>query len=99
MSDYIRKQDAINIANDWLLDCFKVQKQDRSCGLIRRLEDSPPASVVPVVRCKDCKYSMKWRPEESAKKFGQVYECVRGVFACPDANDFCSHGERKEHYD
>lgn len=53
-------------------------------------------SVVPVVRCKDCKYSTKWRPEESAKKFGQVYECVRGVLTCPDPNDFCCHGERKE---
>lgn len=29
------------------------------------------ASVVPVVRCKDCKYSMKWRPEESAKNSGK----------------------------
>lgn len=47
---FISKQDAINIANDWLLDCFKVQKQDRSCGLIRRVEDSPSADVVPVNR-------------------------------------------------
>lgn len=47
--EFISKQDAINIANDRLLDCFKVQKQDRSCGLIRRLEDSPSVDVVPVV--------------------------------------------------
>ena len=43
MSDLISRQDAINEANAWLLDCFKVQKQDRSCGLIRRLEDLPSA--------------------------------------------------------
>ena len=47
--EFISKQDAINIANDWPLDCFKVQKQDRSCGLIRRLEDTPPVDVAPVV--------------------------------------------------
>ena len=43
MDDLISRQAAIDAANDWLLDCFKVKKQDRSCGLIRRLEDLPPA--------------------------------------------------------
>ena len=43
MSDLIDRQAAIDAANDWLLDCLKVKKQDRSCGLIRRLEDLPPA--------------------------------------------------------
>lgn len=42
-TDTISRQAAIDAANDWLLDCFKVKKQDRSCGLIRRLEDLPPA--------------------------------------------------------
>lgn len=39
INDCISRQAAIDAANEWLLDCFKVQKQDRSCGLIRRLED------------------------------------------------------------
>lgn len=39
----IDRQAAIDAANDWLLDCLNVKKQDRSCGLIRRLEDLPPA--------------------------------------------------------
>ena len=43
MDNLISRQAAIDAANDWLLDCFKVQKQDRSCGLIRRLEDLPSA--------------------------------------------------------
>lgn len=43
MDDPISRQAAIDAANDWLLDCLKVKKQDRSCGLIRRLEDLPPA--------------------------------------------------------
>lgn len=43
MDDYISRQAAIDEANAWLLDCLKVNKQDRSCGLIRRLEDLPSA--------------------------------------------------------
>ena len=58
MDDTISRQAAIDAANDWLLDCFKVQKQDRSCGLIRRLEDLPSAQPE-IVRCKDCKYQDK----------------------------------------
>lgn len=41
--ELISRQAAINEANAWLLECLKVQKQDRSCGLIRRLEDLPAA--------------------------------------------------------
>lgn len=52
--------------------------------------------IVPVVRCINCKYVQKWRSEESAKKFGQLYECLKGIFACPKPNDFCSRGERRE---
>ena len=43
MNDLIDRQAAIDAANDWLLDCLNVKKQDRSCGLIRRLEDLPSA--------------------------------------------------------
>ena len=43
MNDLISRQAAIDEANAWLLDCLKVNKQDRSCGLIRRLEDLPSA--------------------------------------------------------
>lgn len=42
-NDNISRQAAIDEANAWLLDCLKVQKQNRSCGLIRRLEDLPSA--------------------------------------------------------
>ena len=47
-----------------------------------------------IIRCKDCKHRQKWRSEESAKKFGQIYECARNVFDCPKPEDFCSHAER-----
>ena len=43
MSDLISRQEAIDEANAWLLECLGVHKQNRSCGLIRRLEDLPAA--------------------------------------------------------
>lgn len=44
MDDLISRQAAIEEANEWLHDCFGVsEKQDRSVGLIRRLEDLPSA--------------------------------------------------------
>ena len=55
-----------------------------------------PISAQPEnIRCKDCKHSRKWRSEESAKKFGQIYGCARNVFDCPKPEDFCSHAERR----
>jgi len=60
MDDLISRQAAIDAANDWLLDCFNIPRQNRSCGLIRRLEDLPPAQSE-VIHCRDCKH---WRSEE-----------------------------------
>ena len=48
-----------------------------------------------IVRCMDCKHLQKWRSEESAKKFGQVYGCARGVLRCPEPGDFCSYAKRR----
>ena len=55
-----------------------------------------PSAQPEIIRCKDCKHVRKWRSEESAKKFGQVYECARGVLSCPKSDDFCSKAERRE---
>lgn len=52
--------------------------------------------AVPVVLCKDCKYVSTVRTPESARKFGQLYDCGVGVFGSPSADDFCSYGERRE---
>ena len=48
-----------------------------------------------IIRCKDCKHLQKWRSEESAKEFGQIYACARNVFNCPKPEDFCSFAERR----
>ena len=83
MSDLISRQAAIDEANAWLLDCFKAQKQDRSCGLIRRLEDLPSADRKGhwikhgeppwyVIECSEC--GAKWQMSGSW-----------------DANNFCGN--------
>ena len=54
-----------------------------------------PSAQPDIIRCKDCKHLQKWRSEESAKKFGQIYECVRNVLDRPKLEDFCSHAERR----
>ncbi len=47
MKDLIERQAAIDEANAWLFECLGVHKQNRSCGLIRRLEDLPSAQPEP----------------------------------------------------
>lgn len=46
--------------------------------------------VVPVVRCKDCKY---WQDNNGGYPHD---ECCWGKGETPDPDDFCSYGERKD---
>lgn len=48
------------------------------------LDEIPAADVVPVVRCKECKWA------------GGDFVCYRGVMVQHKPEDFCSYGERKE---
>ena len=56
---------------------------------INALRNMPAADVVPVVRCKDCKY---WQDNNDGYPHE---ECRWGHGETPDANDFCSYGERR----
>jgi len=88
--EYIRKQDAVHTIMGQPPDAHYPSWYGA------QIEAIPAADVVPVVFCKDCKYVQKFRSEESAKKFGQVYECLKYTIPCPNPTDFCSYGERKE---
>ena len=57
------------------------------------LHSAKPVDAVPVLRCKDCKY---WQDNNNAYPHE---ECRWGHGETPDANDFCSYGERKEGVD
>jgi len=87
MIDPIERQQAIDEANAWLLECIGVTKQNRSCGLIRRLEDLPSAQPE-IIRCKDCKH---WMNEHLCKKLSAYYGSID-----TDADFFCGYAERRE---
>lgn len=70
---------------------IKNENADEAINMaISALEAQPE-----IIRCKDCKYVTRWRSKESARKFGQIYECRRGVFTVPKPDDFCSYAERR----
>ena len=78
-------------------DCesYKNRNYISDCDYIRSLLNLPSAQPE-IVRCEDCEHLKKWRSEESAKKFGQIYECARNVLNCPKSEDFCSRAKRRE---
>lgn len=89
MTDYIKRTDAVKIAEKYRLANGSV------LGWHTRLADCiaseilslPAADVAPVVRCKDCKYHYDCG----------VHFCNRIRMDCPDDSDFfCSYGERKD---
>lgn len=43
-----------------------------------------------ILKCKDCKYLLEMRSPESAKKYGQIYECNLGVMSNVTPDDYCS---------
>lgn len=71
-------------------DIAKILENDQDMRVILKNAETE------IVRCKDCKHIRRWRSEEAAQKFGQIYECAYGVFRAPQADDFCSKAERRE---
>ena len=49
----------------------------------KSMEATKTVDAVPVVRCKDCKYT------------GSDFVCYRGVMVQHKPEDFCSYGERR----
>lgn len=90
MTDYyIRRQDVIDEINanaDDLEQNGGIPFAQGARAMAIVVEQMPPADVVPVVRCKDCKYN------------ASTHKCLNpdSFFLVPNDNDFCSYGERKE---
>lgn len=76
--EYIRREDAIRLAEQGQIQGFPWQFQ--------MLVKLPPADVVPVVRCKDCKYN------------ATTHKCLNpdSFFLIPKDDDFCSYGKHRE---
>ena len=62
------------------------------CGVVYAadIENIPAADVVEVVHCRACKY---WQDNNGGYPHD---ECRWGNGETPDADDFCSYGERRE---
>lgn len=73
-----------------LCDClYPGECCPEKCDWMEELEEDA-TDVAPVVRCKDCKY---WQDNND----GYPHEgCRWGNGETPDANDFCSYGERRD---
>ena len=79
--EYIRKQDAIDVARE---DGKKIPTL--AIRIMHDIKAMPPADVVPVVRCKECKFR-----ENDDFCTGRGFPCQ----LVPD-DGFCDKGERKE---
>lgn len=58
--------------------------------VFRHIRNTPAADVVEVVRCKDCQF---WQDNNGGYPHP---ECRWGKDETPDADDYCSFGERRE---
>ena len=63
-------------------------------ALWRRIIRQPPVDAVPVIRCKDCKFSKAYYHGSESNLGMFTYLCTQGL--CKNADDYCSRAERKD---
>ena len=73
-----------DINRAWWAQAVKVKDNMVAC-----IKNTPTADVVEVVRCKDCVY---WQDNNCGYP---NEECRWGKEETPDADDYCSYGERR----
>ena len=112
MSDYIKREDAVRriavlIAAEAESDGYEDQPMENYIEYASEdLADIPSADVVPVVRCKDCKYWDKDTLRHNSNDVAEWDECECEMLAnrdrwneidryCCDIH-FCADGERKD---
>ena len=80
MTDYIKRTDAVKIAEKYGLANGSVLGRHTGLAdcIARDISELPAADVAEVVRCKDC----RWRGIDAC--------------AWETDNDFCSYGKRRE---
>ena len=84
--EYIRRQDVVEECGEWYVE---EGTEEGFIGTVSQMLDMfLPADVVPVVRCKDCKY---WNNGNVV--IGCYWDIDGGQ---PEGIDFCSRGKRKE---
>ena len=87
MAEYVSKTDVLNLPQSIERNlCGEIVERSIDVKDIEYLE---PADVVPVVRCKDCKYN------------ATTHKCLNpdSFFLIPKDDDFCSYGKREVKHD
>lgn len=85
MAEYIDREALIaDSCRDCPEELRKRCKTEPACADTKFLFEIPTVDAVPVVRCKECKWT------------GGDFVCYRGVMVQHKPEDFCSYGERKE---
>ena len=99
MTEYIDRETFLkDIEERYCLPCKEAGRDHNGCkcracwvdDMCGEVIDAPAADVEPLVRCMDCKY---WQDNNDGYPHE---ECRWGHGETPDANDFCSYGERKD---
>lgn len=89
MAEYINRKAAISRIKQYCMDAidggrYSLDAVDDGIDLVNGIKALPVADVVPVVRCKDCKYR-DGTPGQPNILCAQMHE-----------DDFCSYGECRE---
>lgn len=87
MAEYIRREDALKIADEFY--DHPIGK-----GITKSIFCLPAADVRPVVMCKDCKHSDTFAPDCTEATFPLKCLSIRYGGVYPDW--FCEHGEKRE---
>lgn len=95
MAEYIeRERLTVGVLGLTIVDPMVAQYAD---AVLLQIQQVPAADVVPVVRCKDCKWFAECVGKDSGKPcgYGQCTRplCMRSLIG---TDDFCSYGERKD---
>lgn len=100
MAKYIDKDDIVDMLRRWGQEAAETNSAEADAfeAVAYELQYFPEDDVVPVVRCKDCRYS---RPRIAAEKEvlrENVVICtaISGEYITKWEDDFCSEGVRKE---
>lgn len=91
MGEYITKKAAINAVENAPIELFQSEWEE----IEEAINAAPAADVVPVVRCKDCKWFVD---NNGGEWYGcKMFQVVRITPEdAPKPDDFCSYGERMD---
>lgn len=97
MAKYIDREAAVKLLRNQAREALEYSNTE--CEVLSsvadELEDFPAADVVPVVRCKDCVYSLPARKENFREGF-VICTALSEDYAYMRKSDFCSYGTFEE---